>query len=95
MEEKAVIVTTEHRGVFFGYVTPKTDLTAKIIELKNARLCVYWCSDVKGFMGLGVTGPLNGSRIGPRTNKIILQNVTSVIEPTEIAIKAWESDLWK
>lgn len=94
MKEKAVIVTTEHRGIFFGYVDENADLTTKIIELKNARLCVYWCSDVKGFMGLGVSGPLKGSRIGPRTNKIILQNVTSVIEPSKKAIAAWESDLW-
>ena len=95
MKKKAIIVTTAHRGVFFGYVSPKLDLTKKTITLKNARLCVYWCASVKGFMGLGVTGPLEGSRIGPRTPKIILQDVTSVIEPTKQAIKAWESDLWK
>lgn len=48
-QERPVIVTTEHRGVFFGYAT-NTD--GETIDLKRARLCVYWSADVKGFMGL-------------------------------------------
>lgn len=94
METKAIIVTTEHRGIFFGYVKPEADLTQRTITLSNARLAVYWPSEVKGFMGLGVTGPLKGSRIGPRTPRITLQDVNSIIEPTEEAIRAWEADLW-
>lgn len=50
--ERAVLVTTEHRGVFFGYAT-ETD--GETITLKNARNCVYWSSDVKGFLGLAST----------------------------------------
>ena len=46
-KERAVIVTTEHRGVFFGYAEDTDGLR---INLKQARLCVYWSSDVKGFM---------------------------------------------
>ncbi len=36
--ERAVVVTTIHRGVFFGYAI---DTTGKSIELKRARLCIY------------------------------------------------------
>lgn len=53
-KERAVIVTTAHRGVFFGYAT---DTDADTIALKRARLCVYWSADVRGFMGLASGGP--------------------------------------
>lgn len=51
---RPVLVTTAHRGVFFGYAA-KTD--GDQIELKKARLCVYWSRDMKGFMGLAANGP--------------------------------------
>lgn len=33
--EKAVLVTTEHRGVFFGYVTG--DTTGPVLKLRRGR----------------------------------------------------------
>ena len=36
--ERAVLVTTQHKGVFFGYAT-QTD--GSTIRLRAARLCVY------------------------------------------------------
>lgn len=64
--ERAVVVTTAHRGVFFGYTT---ESSADIIKtesatLKRARLCVYW-QDTKGFMGLASGGPTAKCKIGP------------------------------
>ena len=41
MNERPVIVTTAHRGVFFGYAT-NTD--GETIALTRARLCIYWSS---------------------------------------------------
>jgi hypothetical protein len=38
-KERAVVVTTEHRGVFFGYAD---DIDGDQIELKRVRLCLYW-----------------------------------------------------
>lgn len=62
-KERPVVVTTAHRGVFFGYAT-KTE--GEQIALKRARLCIYWSRDVRGFMGLAASGPTSTCRIGPR-----------------------------
>ena len=88
--ERAVIVTTAHRGVFFGYAT---DTEGETITLKKSRLCVYWSSDCKGFMGLAANGPTSGCRIGPPAD-ITLRNITSVMEVTEAAEKAWLQSPW-
>ena len=60
--DRAVLVTTAHRGMFFGYAS-QTD--GETISLTRARLCVYWSRDVRGFMGLASTGPTATCRIGP------------------------------
>jgi hypothetical protein len=87
---RPVIVTTAHRGVFFGYAT---DVDGETISLKRARLCVYWSADVKGFMGLASGGPTSGCRIGPPAD-ITLRSITAVLSVTPEAVKAWESAPW-
>jgi len=86
----AVLVTTAHRGVFFGYLTGKVD---KTVTLKNARNCIYWSSDVRGFIGLAATGPSNLCRIGPRAD-IELNDVTSIVAVTPEAAAKWEAQPW-
>jgi hypothetical protein len=88
--ERAVLVTTAHRGVFFGYAT-ETD--GETIALKRSRLCVYWSADVKGFMGLASTGPTSRCRIGPAAD-ITLRSISAVAEVTPEAVRAWESAPW-
>jgi len=88
--ERAVLVTTAHRGVFFGYAE-KTE--GETIALKRARLCLYWSKEVRGFMGLASTGPTSSCRIGPPAD-IELRSITSVVEVTPIAVKAWEAAPW-
>ena len=88
--ERAVIVTTAHRGVFFGY-SKLTD--GETIALRGARLCLYWSPDVKGFMGLAANGPTSKCRIGPPAD-ITLRNITAVLEVSPTAVKAWESGPW-
>jgi hypothetical protein len=90
MAEGAVLVTTEHRGVFFGYAG---DTDGERIILKRSRLCVYWSADVKGFMGLAANGPTSGCRIGPPAD-ITLRAITAVLEVTPAAVSAWESAPW-
>ena len=87
---RAVVVTTEHRGVFFGYAD---DTDGETIKLTQARLCIYWSQDVKGFMGLASNGPTKACRIGPAAD-ITLRNITAVLEVTPEAAKAWESEPW-
>lgn len=86
---RPVIVTTEFRGVFFGYAT---DTSGDMIRLKNARNCIYWSSRTGGFMGLASKGPGAGSRIGERVGQIELRKVTSVVEVSADAAAAWEKE---
>lgn len=88
-----VVVTTEHRGVFFGYVDPAAR-SADPIRLERARMCVYWSSDLKGVLGLAATGPNAECRIGPEVPSILLSKITSVMELTPEAVAAWEKAPW-
>ena len=88
--ERPVVVTTVHRGVFFGYAD-KTE--GETITLHRSRLCVYWSADVRGFMGLAANGPTASCRIGPPAD-ITLRNITAVLEVTPAAVTAWESNTW-
>lgn len=87
--ERPIIVTTEYRGVFFGYAD---DTGGDTIVLKRARNCIYWSAKTGGFMGLARTGPGPGSRIGAVVTSIELRKITSVIEMTDEAVKAWEME---
>jgi hypothetical protein len=89
-KEIAVVVTTQHRGVFFGYAV-NTD--GAIIKLRAARNCLYWPTENKGFMGLAAMGPVKGARIGPAAD-IDLRDITSVIRCTPEAVQAWEGAPW-
>lgn len=90
MQERPVLVTTEYKGVFFGYAT-KTD--GDTIKLKRARNCIYWPIENKGFMGLASDGPHKNARVGPPAD-IELRKVTSVVEVTEKAEKVWNEFKW-
>jgi hypothetical protein len=89
-KEMPVLVTTEHRGVFFGYTD---DISGIRIKLKRARLCVYWSADVKGFMGLAANGPTKDCKIGPPAD-ITLRKITAVLDVTPEAVEAWEAGYW-
>lgn len=88
---RPVLVTTAHRGVFFGYAT---DTTGETISLKRARLCVYWSADMKGFMGLSSHGPSDSCRIGPPSD-ITLRNIAAVVEVSTEAVTRFENAPWK
>ena len=81
-----VLVTTEHRGVFFGYTD---DENANPIVLKRARCAIRW-NTTGGFLELAESGPNDGSRIGSRAPKIILYSVTSVSHVAPPAVEKWE-----
>lgn len=93
-QEQAVVVTTESRGVFFGYAADiSTVAVNKSLSLRAARNCLYWPSENKGFLGLASDGPKKGAKVGPAAN-VLLLNVTSVSECTPAAVDAWESAPW-
>ena len=86
---KAVLVTTEFRGVFFGYVKNDKALPAEI-TLTKARNCIYWSADCGGFLGLASKGPTSQCKIGTLVDSITLYKITSVTPCSEEAAKAWE-----
>jgi hypothetical protein len=89
-KERAVLVTTAHRGVFFGYARA-TD--GETIALRAAQLCSYWSADMRGFMGLASMGPSAKCRIGKPAD-ITLRNITAVVEVTPEAVEAWKAQPW-
>lgn len=91
---KPVLVTTAHRGVFFGYSDdPDALLAAGQGTLKRARNCIYWPIENHGFMGLAADGPKKGARVGPAAD-IRLRDIVSVSDCTPTAVDAWEAELW-
>lgn len=89
-KERPVMVTTAHRGVFFGYAG---DTSGETIKLRAARNCIYWSAKVKGFLGLAKDGPDSSCRIGPAAD-IELRNITCVAEVTAEAVAKWEAAPW-
>jgi len=84
---RPVLVTTNKRGVFFGYAD---DTSSDPIVLLNARNCIYWHKSVGGFAGLATTGPNDQCRIGARVGQIELRGICSVSEVEVAAVQAWE-----
>lgn len=86
---KAVLVTTEHRGVFAGLISDDQDINAKSMPLKAARMAIYW-GTTKGVLELAHTGPTAKSRISAPADIPALHDITAVVEITEAAWDAWE-----
>jgi hypothetical protein len=87
-----VMVTTKHRGVFFGRLADASQEGS--VRLTEAQNCVYWSADCHGFLGLASRGPTEGCRIGPAVPELLISDVTAVVGCTEDAIKAWKAEPW-
>ena len=90
-KEIPVLVTTEFRGVFFGYTT---DASGDTITLTRARNCIYWPVGNRGFLGLATYGPQPGARVGPAAAKIELRKITCVAAVSPAAVEKWEGAPW-
>lgn len=90
MKGKMVLITTEFRGVFAGYIKDDKHLPEKI-TLTNVRNCIYWSSDVGGFLGLASSGPSSSCKIGAEVPELTLYKVTSVSPVSAEAEKKWRS----
>ena len=86
---KFVLVTTEFRGVFFGFIKNDKKLPAEV-TLTSARNCIYWSADCGGFLGLAAKGPTKNCRIGTRVPEITLYKITSITPVEDDAAKVWE-----
>lgn len=85
---KPVLVTTEFRGVFFGYL--KSQDGQNELTLTGARNCISWSASVGGVFGLASNGPNNQCKIGARVPQITLYKITSVLPCEDAAVQAWE-----
>lgn len=92
--ERPVLVTTEFRGVFFGYIEGDPDTLPGKVTLKRCRNCIYWSTAERGFLGLAINGPGKSCRIGPAAESLTLYKVTSIAEVTPEAAAKWEEGQW-
>lgn len=92
--ERAVLVMTAHRGVFFGYAT-KTD--GDVVRITRARNVFSWTtapSAERGILGLASVGPQPGSKIGARAPGLELRNITAIAECSAEAVTRFEASTW-
>lgn len=87
MGEEMVIVTTAHRGVFYGLLV-EHDTGAKTAVLENAVMAIYW-NTTRGLYELAADGPNKGSKLSAVAPSIHLSDVTSVIHVSEKAQAQW------
>jgi len=86
---KNVLITTQHRGVFFAQMDENADLTQKTLtNLKNCRMAIYW-GTTKGLMELANDGPTKSSKIGAPADVDVMHDVTAVFSVSDKAAAAW------
>lgn len=90
-----VVVTTLHKGVFFGHVPATQKMDVKTVRLADARMCIYWAVSVKGMPGLAATGPDKDCKISPKCPSMTAQDVTAIFECSPEAVDAWEKAPWQ
>lgn len=88
-----VVITTKHRGVFFGYIDPK-EAGDEVLHVTDKRVCLYWPREVRGFLGLASDGPLSGSRVSKAVPEAFMRDVTDVVVCTPKAAERWEAGPW-
>lgn len=84
-QERAVLVTTGHRGVFFGYTT---DDDGEVMRLSRARMAIYW-GTTRGVMELAEAGPNTNSKISARAD-LHVRHIDMVAAVTPAAVERWE-----
>lgn len=87
MLNEYVLITTEHRGVFFGKLTEES---GDVVTLQEARCAIRWAT-TGGFLELAKKGPNANSKVGDEAPEIILRDVTSTTRCTPEAVEAWKS----
>lgn len=91
----SVLVTTAHKGVFFGLYPIDGDRETKTVTITQAQMAVYWPAEQRGVLGLASTGPIDGCRITPAVPEITLHEVTSITKTTPEAAEAWSKAPWR
>jgi hypothetical protein len=82
-----VLVTTAHRGVFWGQLQSESP-DGKTVILNGARCAIRW-STTHGFLELAQVGPNANSKLGMPAPTLKLYDVTSIAICTDAANLAW------
>ena len=85
-EERPVLITTKHRGVFFGHLESRDGTS---VVLRRCKCAIRWRT-TGGFLELAQKGPNSNSKIGAEAPRVELFDVTSVSDVSEEAARAWE-----
>lgn len=92
-QRRPVLVTTAHRGIFFGYLIGKAS-KAKVV-IARCRNVVYFDVATKGFLGLAASGPTEGCKIGPpAAERSDIFDITGVFGVTPEAAQGFEKAPW-
>ena len=86
---RPVLVTTLHRGLFFGFTSAKDG--DETIRLTKCRNILYWSAECKGFLGLAANGPKTGSKLGPAVDSVEVRDITSVADLSAAVGAAFEA----
>jgi len=89
---ETVMVTTAHRGVFYGTFESQANQT---VTLRGARNCIYWDQQTHGFLGLAAQGPGSKCKVGPAVPEMEIRDVTSIAVVTPEAAARWEEAPWQ
>ena len=88
-----VLVTTKHRGVFFGKLIHKSE-GGDTVTLNECQMATYWSRECHGVFGLAADGPVSGCRIGPPCETQELRGITSIAKCSDGAMEKWKAQPW-
>lgn len=90
---RPVLVTTAHRGVFFGYLVG--DPAKEKVVINRIRSVTYWDAATRSFLGLAAKGPTQTCRVSAAAGaESTLFDITGVFACTPEAVKQFERGLW-
>lgn len=90
---RPVLVTTAHRGVFFGYLVG--DPAKEKVVINRARNVTYWDVATRSFLGLAANGPTSKCRVSAAAGtESTLFDVTGVFVCTPEAVEKFEQGPW-
>jgi hypothetical protein len=88
---KNVLITTQHRGVWFAQVDEAQDLTPRTLtNLKNTRMAIYW-NTTRGLQELCEDGPNDGTKMSAISPIEVLHDITAVFSVSDKAAAKWLS----
>ena len=88
---RAILITTKHRGVFYGEVEDSEPIDGEHIKnVRMARMAICFGTE-HGVAQLAATGPTENSKIGSAADMPIIRDVTAVWSVTDEAAAAWRN----